>query len=230
MHRRPSGRPKRGLPGMDVSMDLRVTELLCSRLCHDLVSPVGAINNGIELIEDLGADVMDEAIGLIGASGEKMAHHLRFFRMAYGLAGTDSLLSFQEIRELIAGYLADGKVTLDWPDHAVPLETASCGVGKLLLNLTALAVEGLPRGGDLVIKVGDDSRLEVTGKGIGAGLSDELRATLDSDFPVERLEPRTVHGYFTACLVERQGATLNFAPPAEDLFTILTGPFSGPSA
>ena len=65
---------------MKTDLDMRVVELLCSRLCHELVSPVGAINNGVELIEEMGAEMADEAIGLIAHSADQASRRLRLLR------------------------------------------------------------------------------------------------------------------------------------------------------
>lgn len=66
-----------------MQIDLRVLELLASKICHDLVSPVSAINNGVELIEDIGGSVVDEAMKLIGDSATNASRRLRLFRIAY---------------------------------------------------------------------------------------------------------------------------------------------------
>lgn len=72
---------------MTLALDLRAVELLCSRLCHDLVSPVGAISNGVELLTEMGPDA--EALTLVGQSAQAAANRLKFYRVAYGAAGAD---------------------------------------------------------------------------------------------------------------------------------------------
>ncbi len=211
---------------MALMVDYRVIELLCSRICHDLISPVGAINNGVELIEELGNRVVDEAIGLIDASGKKMSGHLQFFRMSYGFAGTQSIQSFGDARELVEGILDGGKIGLDWPDAALPESAPAPGWGKLLLNQVALAAEGLPRGGTLAIAVSSPPaphRLEVAARGNDAGLSDELKAALDPKIAIDALTARTVHAYFTALLARRLEAAIEVAV-SQDGFTITAAP------
>ncbi len=75
---------------MDVKVDPRVIELLCSRLCHDLISPVSAINNGFELIAEFGDEMRGEAMSLMGDSAREAARRLKFFRIAFGAAGAPS--------------------------------------------------------------------------------------------------------------------------------------------
>lgn len=209
---------------MVLMVDFRVIELLCSRLCHDLISPVGAINNGIELIEELGNRVVDESIGLIDASAKKMSGHLQFFRMAYGFAGTQSIQSLREVRDLVEGILDGGKIGLDWPNAALPETAPALGWGKLLLNQVALAAEGLPRGGTLAIAVSSTPhRLEVAARGNNAGLSDELKAALDPEIAIDALTARTVHAYFTALLARRLEAAIEVVA-SQDGFTITAAP------
>lgn len=209
---------------MATMVDFRVIELLCSRICHDLISPVGAINNGVELIEELGDRVVDEAIGLIGASARKTSGHLQFFRMAYGFAGSQSIQSFREARELLEGFLDGGKIGLDWPDAALPETMPAPGWGKLLLNQVSLAAEGLPRGGTLAIMASSTPlRLEVSARGDDARLSDELKAALDPDIAIDALSARTVLAYFTAVAARRLEASIEVVA-SQGEFTITAAP------
>src|ERR1700761_5517418 len=119
-----------------MQIDLRVLELLASKLAHDLVSPVSAINNGVELIEDIGGSVVDEAMKLIGDSAQHASRRLRLFRMAYGRAGSEDNLGIKDVRQTAEQYIASGKVTLIWPeDQPGPILAATRGCLKTLLNL-----------------------------------------------------------------------------------------------
>ena len=79
-------------------VDQRIAELLCSRICHELVAGVAAINNGVELITEIDSSMMDEALDLIGTSARQSSARLQFYRMAYGFAGNDALKSLTEGR------------------------------------------------------------------------------------------------------------------------------------
>ena len=100
---------------MPLSVDPRVLELLCSRLCHDLVSPVGAINNGVELMEELEGDMAGEAVGLVAESGRKAAARLRCFRLTYGAAGGQEGVPLEDGRQAAIDYLVGSKIALAWP-------------------------------------------------------------------------------------------------------------------
>src|ERR1700677_1062289 len=119
-----------------MQLDIRVMELMASKLCHDLVSPVSAINNGVELIEDIGGSVVDEAMKLIGDSAAHASRRLRLFRMAYGRAGSEESLAIKDVRLIAEQYTGGGKVTLHWPeDQPVAALVARQGFLKVALNL-----------------------------------------------------------------------------------------------
>ncbi|MGQ0674775.1 MAG: histidine phosphotransferase family protein [Rhodospirillales bacterium] len=200
--------------------ELKLAELLCSRLCHDLVSPVGAVNNGIELMEEFGGDSA-EAMALIASSGRQAARRLQFYRVAFGQAGTQIAQPIADVRELLDGIFEGGKLSLKWDptDAAAP---AIVGWGKLLCNLVSLAAESLPRGGTLTVAVAaapDRARLEVAAGGQGCRLVDELRQALDPAATIEGLSPRGVQPFFTARLAERMGGKLEVAGPDADRMT-----------
>ena len=76
---------------MPLDVDRRIAELLCSRICHELVAGVAAINNGVELINEIDSSMFDEAMGLIGDSAQQASARVQYYRMAYGYAGNDAL-------------------------------------------------------------------------------------------------------------------------------------------
>src|SRR5580704_12677143 len=136
-----------------MQIDIRVLELLCSKLCHDLVSPVSAINNGVELIEDIGGSVVEEAMKLIGDSAGHASRRLRLFRMAYGRAGSEESLGVKDMRIIAEQYIAGGKVTLNWPEDQPPEAVLAVkGSLKVMLNLVILSEEMLAYGGAVTLR------------------------------------------------------------------------------
>lgn len=196
---------------MSFKIDLRVAELLASRLCHDLVGPVGAVNNGLELLADEDVTGDAESVALVSRSARHAGNILQFYRLAYGLAGQALNSDLSEPKRLTERFLGDGKVKLDWQAVSLP-QDAPEGLPKLLLNLIALAVEALPRGGTIVVAVSSGWTLEVTAVGEGAALRPETAAALVPDTSVENLTPRQVQGYFTALLAGRLGGRLSTEP------------------
>lgn len=194
-------------------VDMRVIGLLCSHLCHELVNPLGAVNNGIELLIDVGDDMREEALGLIESSAARTTNRVQFYRMAYGLAGESALGELAIVRELADKLLGEGRVSLEWPD-AERNPQLQPGWGRILLNITAMAAETLPRGGILTARVEDSGtpvRLVVTARGEPARIDDSTRPVFADDFPVESISPRNVQSYFTARLVEGFGSRLEFS-------------------
>jgi histidine phosphotransferase ChpT len=195
---------------MDVHIDLRVVELLSSRLCHDLVGPVGAVNNGLELLEDDMGDMGPEALKLAADSGARAARALQYFRLAYGMAGSRVGGRLDELRDLADGFFDSNKVAITWPAQGIPDEAPE-NLGKLLLNMLLLGSEALPMGGNLAIEisVGDGGlRVKVAASGDRAALRDETRPALAEGATADDLTPRNVQAYFTCRVAERMGGAI----------------------
>lgn len=190
-------------------VDLRVAELLCSRLCHELVSPIGAITNGVELLDEEEPDFLKDAVALIGESARKAGQRLQFYRFAYGSSGGAG-----EPADLLGGLFEGGKVGLVWQPEASGLLR---DWQKLACNLALLAAEALPRGGTVTVAVAPSSPtgprdavpiLVVGGEGGAINLPAEIAAGLEQRIAVEDLTARNVHACFTAILAEQLGARL----------------------
>lgn len=205
---------------MDSPTDLRLAELLASRLCHDLVGPISAISNGMELLEEGVSELDEEAKRLVGDSAAQAAAILQFFRVAFGFSAAPSDSS-AELEELVAAFLAPRKATLTW---SVPgaLELPA-GWGKLLMNMAALASEALPLGGRVeatATSVGGGWQLRCLAIGPDAGLRPEVAAALASEADVRLLTPRSVLGFFLIRVAGRLGATVTVAGEAADRFVV----------
>lgn len=188
---------------MDV--DLKVVQLLCSRLCHDLVGSAGAVNAGLEILQESGhaPEMLAEAVDLAANSGLQTTARLTFYRTAFGFAG-DEATRLGELSNLAAGLIADGAISLDWPvEGAADSTPLSKGAGQLLLNLFLISVDCLPRGGTLGVRVvglDEGLGLALTATGEGARLRPELGTAIMPDAAIDDLTVRTVQGYFTRCL------------------------------
>lgn len=187
---------------MSELVDMRVIGLLSSHLCHELVNPLGAVNNGIELLLDVGDDMRDEAMGLIESSAQRTAKRLQFYRMAYGTAGMSALDEMIKVRDLTNDLLGEGRLSLNWPDEERNPQLQP-GWGRMLMNMAAAAAEALPRGGALTSGLDDsgaDSLLYVEARGDPARLEESTRAVFFEDVPMDSLTPRNIHSYFTVKL------------------------------
>jgi histidine phosphotransferase ChpT len=143
--------------------------LLCSRLCHDLLSPVGALNNGLELLADEhDPEMRARCVELLGESARASANKLKFFRLAFGAAGGfGETVDTREARTAIEGLFADNKrLQLGWlVDEPVLAKSAI----KVMLNLALIAGDALVRGGQLDIggETHDDGTIEIVVRAAG---------------------------------------------------------------
>ena len=204
---------------MPFMIDMRVAELLASRLCHDLVGPIGAVNNGMELLEDEDLGMSEDAIQLSAKSARQAANILQYYRLAYGMAGGRIGDDLGGLRDLAIGFLASSKTTLDWTAVEQPAGDLPEGLGKLLLNVIVLGEECLPRGGTLSVGLAEGAaglELTVTAQGTGARLREESQLVLIDDVIIEELTPRNVHGYFTRLSAKRMGSDLIIDTPGTD--------------
>lgn len=187
---------------MEPTIELRVAELLAARLCHDLISPVGAVNSGIELMTEFGDDPDGESMALITSSARTASDKLLFFRIAYGNAGSGTNVPLTDGLKLIAPVCVNQR-TETVIDDASAGAMPGAGAVKLLLCLALMAGECLPRGGTLTVRVGPDMTAELTAVGDGARIGEGEQAALDGSFDVEDLDPKTAHAHFTYCVRQR---------------------------
>jgi histidine phosphotransferase ChpT len=180
-------------------VDLRVVELLAARLCHDLLGPISAISNGVELLADEEPGFVRDAVALVGDSARKAIRNLQFYRFAYAFGG--GVLAGPAPDLLAAEFFAETAIECDYRSaaRALPLEQQ-----KLACAMLAVASEGLPRGGRLVLSAGVFGP-EIEATGAGSGPSPEIRAALDLAVPAADLTSRTVAAYFAGLLGEALG-------------------------
>jgi len=185
--------------------DLDFAALLVSRVCHDLVSPVGAVVNGLEVLEDeTDLAMRADALRLVAASAEQAAARLQFARIAFGAAGSAGAeLDLAEVGRIMAGLLKGGKVELHWQAPAInwPKDWA-----KLLMNTVLVAADCLPRGGKVTVETGDGlaPSFHIRAAGTVARLGPETDRALLGE-PGLGLDGRSIQPYLTYQL----GKTLN---------------------
>jgi histidine phosphotransferase ChpT len=186
---------------MSVQADLRVIELLTSRLCHDLVGPIAAVSNGAELLSDEDPEFIADAVTLVGDSARKALRRLQFYRFAYGFGGG---IATAAPHALVAELFEETPVRCTYGDavSALPLEWQ-----KLACNMTAVAAEILARGGHITLTADAGvPQLEMSGE--GAIVSSEIEDALTLKTPVGELTSRNVGAYFTGLLAQALGCRL----------------------
>lgn len=128
--------------------DLTLVSMLSSRICHDLVGPIGALGNGVEFLSGkVDEATRDSAVQLIADSARLASAKLQFYRAAFGVGGSLSdQARLSELRDMTAAILEGGRVQLDWEPGE---EEIGRGAMRLMMNLILIGVESLPRGGVL---------------------------------------------------------------------------------
>jgi histidine phosphotransferase ChpT len=179
--------------------EIEFAALLVSRVCHDLVGPLGAVVNGMEVLEDeRDADMRADAIRLVTSSAEQALARIQFMRIAFGAAGSAGAeLDLAEIGRLITGLLAGGKSTLVWQTGAVywPKDWA-----KLVMNATLLAADCLPRGGTVTVQIGADPAIpsfRIHGTGTHVRVADDVQRLLRGEATLSAVDARGVQPFLT---------------------------------
>lgn len=195
---------------MPATIGVRAMELLVSRLCHDLVGPIGAINNGVELVEEGGTDGNDDALELIGDSAQVAARRLHMFRLAFGAAGAQDGLGLADARAVLEGWFRGGKVAFTWGVANPP--PMPRGLLKLVFTAAILAEEAMPQGGSLVLSAGPDG-VQLAGEGKAAGFREEVRLALAGQAVEDELTPRAVIAHAAMRMAEAYAIRLAAEQP-----------------
>ena len=202
-----------------MQIDERVSQLLCSRICHELAGPVGAMSAGLEAIGD-GLTDPAQGLELAQKAADQATRRLKFYRVAFGRGGLGAV-TLAEVRELALGLFTEGPVTLEWPlENGVNAgEEAGAGSGRLLLNLVLLAREALPKGGTVRVKLAayaEGTGVVLTAAGRGASLKADVRDAMAAGIAADALTPQTVHGHYVAAIAGALGAGLDVSSVSAD--------------
>lgn len=173
--------------------------LLCSRICHDLISPVGAINNGIELFDEGGAE--EDALQLIRMSAVNASARLQFARIAFGAAGSaGSEIDSGDAESVTKNFMQNEKANLDWQAPRLLLPKNEV---KLLLNLVLIANASIPRGGDIYVSIREENgkrnfQLKVSGKMLR--VPPKFLELYNGQTPSEPIDAHAIQPYYTLLL------------------------------
>ena len=193
------------LAGMDLAA------LLCSRVCHDVISPVGAIANGIELLDEgADADTTEIAMDLIRSSAKNASARLQYARIAFGAAGSAGAHIDTGDAESVARAFFDNekKTELEWNGERALIAKNKV---KLLLNLLLVALGAVPRGGQVVVDVEDpngDVRFKISASGTKARVPPAFLALLNGEF-AEDIDAHAIQPIYTFKLAQKSGMGLN---------------------
>ena len=191
-----------------------LASLLCSRLCHDLLSPVGAMSNGLELLaEERDPEMRKRCMELLEQSARTSADKLKFFRLAFGAAGGfGSMVAVAEPRALVDALVAGkDRITINW---ALGVDELPKPAVKVLLNLAHIGIDSLVRGGTLDVGVesrGGASEIVIRAAGPKIAFDPDIGRALDGSLPIADLSSRTAPAWMLHELAEQQGGGLQFA-------------------
>jgi histidine phosphotransferase ChpT len=195
---------------------LELAALLCSRVCHDLISPVGAIVNGLEVLDDNPKpDDREFALDLIRKSAKTASARLQFCRLAFGAAGSaGAQIDLGDAENMARGHLEDNKTKITWnlPRALLPKNKV-----KLLLNMMIIAQQTIPRGGVLTVdQVGEGNAIgfRVAAAGLNARLPQSIAELLSSGHsgPVDA---HAVQPYYTRLLAQNCALSVVLAPEGD---------------
>src|SRR4051812_14237040 len=204
-------------PGTTSAPDmLELAALLCSRVCHDLISPVGAIVNGLEVLDD---DPKPEdrefALDLIRKSAKTASARLQFCRLAFGAAGSSGAqIDLGDAHTMARGHIEDGKITISWnlPRLLLPKNRV-----KLLLNMLVISQQTIPRGGTLTIDpIGDGETMSfrVTSAGLNARVQQNIADLLSANSAAS-IDAHAVQPYYTRLLAQACGLAVTLVPDGD---------------
>ena len=184
--------------------------LVAGKLCHDFISPAGAISSGLDLLKDPSAqDMRDDAMGLIEASAKKMVALVAFARVAFGASNSAEQFSGAELGELVTGLSEGGRATLEWRADGGDYTRAQA---RALVNLGWLTLAALPSGGAAVVTTRrDGDALEITGlaEGARARLKPEAVAGLAGRPLSEGLQGQWIQPYWLWLTAHDAGGSLD---------------------
>lgn len=184
---------------------LDLAALLCSRVCHDVISPVGAIVNGLEVLEDeKDADMRAFALELIKKSAHTASARLQFCRLAFGAAGSaGAAIDTGDAENVARGLIGAERTRLDWNAPRILLAKNKV---KLVLNMCLIAAAAIPRGGVITVTIaGEGAELSVDAKGVNARVAAHVPGLLAGNPEGGNVDAHGIQAYYTG-LVARDSA------------------------
>ena len=204
---------------------LRISELLCSKICHDLISPISAINNGLEFLDPSDDSLFETSKKLIGESGQQAVDKLSLFRLAFGSVGERENLSWIEINNSLSAYFRHRKINIEFPDHftdsvfKIPKMAA-----KVIIFVMLFGADCLPRGGKINVECADFTTLEnfhLALNGTGCFLRDDVESGLDILNKTEDLTISNILAFLATLHVDMIGKELKIKDKSDDRMLIL---------
>lgn len=206
-----------------------LSALLCARICHDLISPVGALGTALEILDDPdNLDMHEDAMSLVRTSSRQAAAKLKFLRLAFGAGGSaPGVIPTREIMDLSNAMFADSKPDLVW---GLTSEGIDKDQARILLNLIMLAVQAAPRGGTVTVAESgpkDAPTFTLTSEGNKVRLDAAIDRALAGKAPEDGFDGRSIQPFYASMLTREAGGTIDAV--ADEHTVTFTASFSGGS-
>jgi len=209
-----------------VALDaLDLAALLCSRVCHDLISPTGAIVNGLEVLEEEESDEETKsfALELIKKSAKAASARLQFCRLAFGAAGSaGAQIDVGDAQTMARAFIEDDKTKLVWnlPRVLLPKNRV-----KLLLNMLLIAGQTIPRGGTLVVgPVGEGEKMgfRIAATGLNARIPQAVPALLEGTSESGSVDAHAIQPFYAGLLARACGLKVELKPEGDAIVVAAT--------
>jgi histidine phosphotransferase ChpT len=201
------------MSGSIIVEPLDLAALLCSHVCHDLISPTGAIVNGLEVLDEAkDEDTRTFAHELIKKSAATASARLQFCRIAFGAAGSaGAQIDLGDSETVARGFVEDGKIKLVWnlPRALMPKNRV-----KLLLNMLVVAGHAIPRGGVLTVEpvgAGESMTFHITATGLNARVPQSVPGLLAGESVAQTMDAHAIQPFYTGLLARSCGLTVTIA-------------------
>ena len=208
------------MSGQVVLDSLDLAALLCSRVCHDLISPTGAIVNGLEVLEEKDSDEETKtfALDLIKKSAKTASARLQFCRLAFGAAGSSvAQIDLGDAESMVRGFLDEDKTKVTWQ---LPRVLLAKNRVKLLLNMVIIASQTIPRGGELTVDAigeGENMSFRMTAAGLNARIPQALAELLEGRSESGTVDAHAIQPFYTGLLARACGMGVSLAAEGDQI-------------
>jgi len=187
-----------------------LSALLCARICHDLISPVGALGTAIEILDDdSNIDMHDDAMALVRTSSRQAAAKLKFLRIAFGAAGSaPGVIPTAEVQTLTNDMFADSKPDLVWNIDSIGIDKNRA---RIVMNLVMLGIQAAPRGGTVTVTrqgQGEGANFVIVSEGPKARLDAAIANAIAGKVPEDGFDGRSIQPLYANLLARDIGGTI----------------------
>lgn len=202
--------------------ELDFAALLCSRLCHDLISPVGAISNGIEILSDEDDEMMrGEVMKLLELSAGQTSNRLKFYRLAFGSAGgIGAHVPIRDANSATTSLFQGTQINLNWHSEVGEIDKSAL---KILLNMILVASESLIRGGEMMVnisKTAENLNIEVTVRAERVIFQDKARQMICGEVDGFEADPKVAPAYLASRVAVELNTRIEYVAHNENSFTL----------